>query len=231
MGKRLIVVCFVLCLLCSSAFADEILFRGIPWGSTPAEVKALLDFSVITPTKGSQCSWEAGMPYGHEKSFEHTGADSFTNQDNLQVAGYDVVQVCVRFYYPLVDGVVVEDDKQSMFYYAHYMIEPKDVDGAYEDLVEKMTTLYGEGVVYNNPPSDGWYAYTEECVVWYGDNNTGARVIIRRYKDSSTNDDYIIISYGKTDSLETLTTLKSAYDAVLIQKEREERENHNMDGL
>ncbi|NLO84103.1 MAG: hypothetical protein GX096_01535 [Clostridiales bacterium] len=119
MIKKLLAIVLVLCMflpLC--AVAEDYVFtlrNGYHWNMTLDEIKQLAQEEGLTPV------------------FESVHALGF---DNVPVAGYMVYM-----------GVMTSSEKELRFYYDFKLLDPvRDSDAnkqMYNDLLEKMTTLYG----------------------------------------------------------------------------------------
>ena len=121
--KRLISTLVLLVVLVSTAIADEILFRDIPWGSNTFHVeKSVRDFA------GGYDSTLDDMPtpYWPEDPFDilsaytsyETGWNVYTYTDELNVAGYPVISVDAFCHYGIKDDVLSRDKNDGEFYQA-----------------------------------------------------------------------------------------------------------------
>lgn len=235
--KKMIAVLLMMCFFVTIGFAEEsplaeIKFRDIEWGCSIDEMYE--QFSEISLTDGGKGSclpyWERFEPgNGKDKTKYATGIDStgWLWGESLTVAGYPVQFVFVDFMYDLKDGVVNRDRGSTHFYMAEYVLKVEDWEGAFTDLKEKLTSLYGEGTEKIGQFSN-WIVprYMNRSIVWEGANSTAVRLaaIENRYGVG------IDIIYYKIDSSERLKALD---EAIKEEKIREEQENRtdSKDGL
>lgn len=204
--KKLVCLSLVIMLIiASSAFADEtmltdeILFRGIPWGSNIPTAHEVL---VGIPMKKSSLlesmvSWKSSNLLGTDNSVESESRGS------VKVAGYDA-KITLTFLFSHDDDAVYTDDERAQLFSAHYLINPVSSKTVYADLYEKLSKIYGEG-------ESADITYGQETV-WYGANDTG--ICLRRVSE------YVYIYYGRTDD-----TLISNLKTAMIREEQEKAEN------
>ncbi len=221
--KKLLAI-LIVCLLTFSAifpvFAEEtslkpILFRGIEWGSSysdvlaalPAEIK-FYDLQTDSNRTVSNYMLDESEGYfdGHVVGYTYARSSSL---DGIKVAGYELAGLRLRFaWVPGNDGLLVEDNIHTAFFFAEYEISPKDLDAAYADLTAKLTSLYGEPAATK---TDG-YIIDETYTVWYGGNNTMLVLLSKKYSSGSKE---ILIRYGTTDGDEWL---QEAYEALILKE-------------
>lgn len=247
--KRLFVIIVVAIMLaCSFGYADtdkEIKFRNITWGINIDEVKQVLsDIDFWNDEKGyALAHWDDEQDYyfGREEN-GWLGWCFNSSNDPLKVAGYPVSMIYLYCAYGVDEkGSVLRDRESSEFYMASYLFDVIDTQGTYEDLKDKMTKLYGEGVEttefgygsYNAGNSE-WKGYksTIMTVEWNGANNTGV-VLTGRWDDRDTGVNYgnrVILLYGKTDYDMKLTMIEKAVTQERLQAEIENR-SADIDGL
>lgn len=211
--KKLVCLVVVISLLFSStALADEILFRDIPWGSNVSDVLSAM------PQYSNECDfgWQTRIDgwnsfnanYGKLKNGE-TPAIYYYGE--LSVAGYKVNSITFQFLFSVDDEGMIHRGKDDLrLKGAMYRLEVADIEAAASDLQKKLTDLYGKGKASSNEVNN-------QIVTWYGDNDTGVCL--------EHSEDYIVIWYGNTDEsiLETL-------DAALLREEQEKAVG-NTDGL
>lgn len=196
----------------------EILFRDIPWGTSFTDVQNIL----------SDFDWY-GMSYEHMKRYpvqevltdDDGGTDVFTNgginivaspftDKETDVAGYKTSNINLYFSYT-PDGIFSKEDSQTELYGAKYEFEPQNLQSMYDDIENKLTSLYGD-------PADvtadkNWTGAKNTYTWWYGANDS---VVVLGKSDFSEVDsdfykDELWISYAwqKGDEL-----LKAADDAI-----------------
>lgn len=224
MKKKVFVsLCFALS-LCTTApvFAQtdsEILFRDVPWGTSFTDTENILsDFdwyglsfeSMKTFPVQEVLTDDAGDTDIFTNGGINMTAQPFSNKE-VEVAGYTTSDLEMFFAYTSVDGIMQEDDSQTALYGARYEFEPQNLQSMYEDIKNKLTSLYGEP---DDVTSDkNWLGIKHTYTWWYGANDS---IVVLRGADASEDttdlyDDELWISYAwkKGDEL-----LKAIDDAV-----------------
>lgn len=249
--KKLVVSTLILCILirCSSAVADEILFRGIPWGTSITELKGAIsdDFDLYINDEQMMPYWDGigdqtdsilSLMFSSPSGWN--GFDLFFSNQPL-VAGYPLNGLRIYCAYGLEDGKVLRDADDSVFYAAQYSFEAQDIQSVYDDLKGKLEALYGVGTetveegggYYASQSGSGEYSTVEKTTIWYGDYNTGVNLscsISDRDPAEDWTSNFITITYGKADVATMLDDLQSAIKQELLQNEQDNR-NDSTDGL
>ncbi len=205
--KKFTGLVFALIMLCSVASAEEILFRGIPWGTNiPDACKLLSDFEIIDyiDELPAQEWMESYTGEGLDNSFNILAHAN----DGVTVGGYEINLLDLLFLYSFDEAMIHREQEESRLFRATYHLTVADAESAFADLTMKLTTLYGEGT---QSQSDG-----ERYVEWRSEG-TGVYLIM--------GDSYINITYGVTDD-SWLNDLNAA-----IAKEEQQNAVDNMDGL
>ena len=220
-----------------SSFAEEnkteILFRNIPWGTNYADIKQELsdfdwyDMSFDMMRTYSVYEVLTDSPYADGVlDFENSGinmiAQPFSNKET-EVAGYTTTDIQLFFAYTPIDGTLPKDDINTALYGATYSFSPQNLQQMSEDLISKLSYLYGEADqtttdkdIFGNKTSITW---------WSGDNDT--HVVLRTIDSSEDTsdlyDDELFISYacGKGDEF-----LKEADDTISTAKSDKESSNY-----
>lgn len=229
-----------------ATYEAEIRFLDIPWESTPNEAYEILDDNLFLMGESQGIvKWEDAdtlsatgyiqEPYGHFLISSYSGKD---------VAGYQTQNISLFFMYGVKDGAVNRGDES--LYLARYFFSVVDIDGAYQDLREKLTTLYGEGeeTVEKHPytaagVSDGksfvdQYTIVKSCTIWHGQNNTAVKLIAKVDESGSENSWANVglwLCYGKTDSTEKIDDLCKAIEQEIAEGEQMKRDSSNTNGL
>ncbi len=242
--KRFLVAIVSLVLLISilsSASAETpetILFRNIPWFESYATVKQRTD-----SIDGASKSWYKGIDEGARiegwyrqwsnmyANENVTNGGTILNYDNVAVAGYNS-SLQVSFIYPIENNKIKYETEASKFYKAKYKIDDlEDIEGAYSDLVTKLSTLYGtpEDKSYYNtmdkkdsPKGSVWYA-KDGSTVWIG-------IYYNSFKDKY---DELSLVYAAPGTNELLIALDEQMKQEAADEEAAQRENNssNFDGL
>lgn len=197
--KRVVAVLLALVMVCGAAIADEILFRGHPWGTNyqlvASELGEPFDWY---EEKGHLIDWmNQEWDYGKEPNcFRVYG---YPDGESFKVAGYNVSFVTFAMLYSAEENVVLKELADTELFGAIYSLVVTDSNAAYEDLKTKLTSLYGEGTEGKEKYSDDVFA------TWDGDNNTCVKLTLSSYGD-------VTICYGNTN-LEVISELNAALTA------------------
>ena len=217
--KKCCVVLFMILFvsMCVPCFAEgaesaQILFRGIPWGISLPEVRAQLpDVSWQTPSANS--AYNVMYTLSGKRSSYFDGKvqcyDSTYSLKDFKVAGYPVDDIGVFFALtPDESGFLPKDINHTKFYKAYYHIEPKDLQAVSTDLVEKLSSIYGEVAEHTTSGS----SIVENYYIWYGANNTAVALESKKYSGGSTD---IYIWYATLDGDQYL---QDALDALIAEE-------------
>lgn len=244
--KKILVLCLLLMLsLQALAVADEITFRGIPWGSSLTEVEEYFSNLSIVDFDSEDVKRDTILNDDYDvysnNSYECCWHDFVFPHGSITVAGYDVNIHLYCFYGIDENGNVLREKEDSVFYAASYDLEVVDVETSYEDLVNKLTSLYGEGslqtsggtVYYGSSTGSGTYEYEERIMTWLGDNDTGVRIycIVNDLEHSQGDPGSITIYYAKTDAWIELDKLQNALHQEAIANESANRDASDTSGL
>lgn len=138
------------------------------------------------------------------------------------IAGYSLSEIHTYYYFDYDENGYYPTAKDSHLYTLYMVLEAIDYDYAEEDLVSKLTTLYGKPEKISNS-----LMYDGVSYIWYGANNTA--VCLTHIDYDYDEDDEMYLTYGKTDSD---AALKAVSQLVRNKKASEERKNsNNFDGL
>lgn len=156
----LVLLTCLLMVIAHTAAADSntkpILFRGLPWGATYAEVLEAMPDGLKFET--SYLGNEKVFPKSFETIITGEGMDEcFTgpiamaavgtpeNYDGVKVAGYGLSSLTLIFAHTAgEDGMLVMDEEHTAFVIGLYEITPSNPNECFEDLTSKLTMLYGE---------------------------------------------------------------------------------------
>ena len=235
MKKVFTMLCVLaLLLMCFGALAadehpEPVLFRGVAWGATYSEVAKVLPKGVkMRDLQIREYYYPmADMMYdesgwGNQIKAE-IGCYTYATSSSLKgvkVAGYDVADLCLYFIFkPDENGKIIKDEKHTAFYYGYYKLEPKDPDAVYNDLISKLTKLYGDVDDQKSSTS----IISDNMSLWNGANGTMVSVYKQDYSSGSH---YIYIKYGFSGGDDLM---QEAYAAVV--REESEAAVSDMDGL
>lgn len=233
----------VFILICSFAHAEEIHFRGLPWDTGLIEAYEQLVAEGIMPSdlKCKESNIYTLEPVNVEYAFDGGYAiygGIILNGVDLSVAGYAVSQIILEGIKAYEPDVVLNDPEQATFFSATYVLPIEENHAGIEmDLVQKLTTLYGEPEIIEQQSSymTQWYYPGTTYYLWRGDNSTGVRLEVEKkiYENRIEYFSTFEITYGRTDSAQSILGLKAAQEAMEINRlatEIEEK-NGNYDGL
>lgn len=180
--KKLICALIVLLSFTTSALADEITFRDIPWQSTPLEFVSVLEeegtyFKDINAWSASSDFTEIKSSYFDVPKWSVSNVpiyrlERFNGEKKTVcvVAGYDVERVNACFLPVYSDDTInIRDMENSQLYEVKYIIKNfplgTTIDSAYDDLSARLTELYGDG-------EDASGETYERACHWSGENGT-----------------------------------------------------------
>lgn len=211
-------------------YAEPILFRGAAWGSSFQEVVKVLPEGVKMYDPKTSEYWypmsdmmydESG--WGNQLKGE-LGCYAYAKSSSLKgvkVAGYEVEDLYLYFIFtPDSNGKLVKDDfSRTAFYYGYYKLEPKDPDAVFDDLVNKLSSIYGDIDEEKSNSS----IIDDKMALWNGADGTMVSIFRQDYSSGSH---YIYIKYGFTGGDDLM---QAAYEAVV--REETESAGSNIDGL
>ena len=224
----------------------EILFQGIPWETDFDTVRKLLidkGFPMGEPVSNFAISfWAPGLAAHSSSGYgpPSCGVAVAADRDMLKVspvtiAGYPINNSWVCFVYDYSEEGVDTDVDNAHFIFACMAFDTLNPQYVYNDLVRKLSTLYGEPEsVAAKALTKLRYPRTEETSttycdysIWYGANDT-AVLIEYRYEimDESLvrKDDTLKLIYGKTDGKERVNAVET-----LLQRMAEEEQQRQLE--
>lgn len=193
--KKVISLLLVLCYFVSSfslgAYArydKEILFRDIPWGSTYEEVRdAFKDYYKLAWEKKDKKRYDLTKFLNKDQEYLQwvIGDNEFpsvlyveaepTASSEFMVAGRKVSHIELVFAYTKDEnGELPQDLKHTALYIARYHFKGKSESGKFDDLDNKLSSIYGETELYRKPPGLFNASYKK---IWEGSNETFAVLV------------------------------------------------------
>lgn len=185
----LVILLVPMCGLAESTEEVSITFRGIPWESSYNDIQnSLPDGEHLGKLSSDHyCSSTNGYVTGTREtpySGEELGAFcSLIGADGnyVSVAGYEtVLSELVFVYVPNENGLIDYNQKNTTLIQAMYSIETIVPDVVFEDLLAKLTSIYGEPTYEKR--------YSDSCPVWTEKDGSMVGLI-------AINDDHIVIRY------------------------------------
>lgn len=229
--KRILAILLISMLMVSSfptvVFADEsYLFRSIPWYSTKSVVSESLSSLSVSRNRSNTTLPDWFQRWNNiDGDYTVEEAGTYTIYKKVAVAGYKA-ELITYFMYPIVNGRVERNDDNAELYLALYEFEElTDMPAVYEDLVKKLTGLYGESSALNNP--DNWTSF--EGRLWKAED--GSQIWLRLYHMYGS---YTLkLSYIAPDSTSRLQALEAQIIQEKIEAEELERQQNsdNTEGL
>ena len=172
MKRRFYLLALLLVLASAAALADAydqpILFRGIPWGASYAELKEPMNLedleSGINAAARFSYTTDAIIKTASSKTYENKKYSAVVgvSKDGIDaigdVAGYELYKIFLYFaFVPDEDGSIVRDEEHTALYGAVYCtLGPigvqKTQEQSFEDVKAKLSSLYGEPEMENTRP-------------------------------------------------------------------------------
>ena len=188
--KRILTVLVTLALLAAMAgtavaeYNEPILFRNIPWGSLKSDVSKQMPtpkdiLRVKMPENLFDLDWYMNGTLSKAIKGNARFYQTYIYDDgSLKVAGYTVDNVCMHYAYSVIDGIPDYSIINGRLFAAEYEIIPIDEKTVHDDLICKLTDLYGDPDYksYKHGVSID-YTYT----TWKGKNGTSVTLILAEY--------------------------------------------------
>lgn len=204
------------------------LFRNLSWWDTKASAEKLL---IAEGAEILQAAFEDnilrmnGIDYTNTTSGQDRvdGGGIVARYSGLKVAGYVPSETQACYIYTLNDdGTINKDTDSAQFYFGWYTFESRDYadgEGVYNDLFQKLQSLYGSGVI----DSDDDYFTT---ATWIDNDNNQIRLLLGAKNKDYT---YVTLGYMAANSDERLDEMQAAVNAEAIANEASEREKNKLD--
>lgn len=203
-------------------------FRDIPWWSAKSDVDKKL---TSEGAEIQQAAFEDNILRMNGIDYTNTtigkdrvdGGGIVGRYSGIKVAGYTPSNTQACYIYTLNDDGSINKDKDSaQFYFGWYTFEPYDFadgEGVYNDLLQKLQSLYGEGTV---SADDDYFTTT----TWTDKDSNQIRLLLGgKNKDSK----YVTLGYMAAGADEKLDTMQTAVDAEAVDQEAAEREKNKED--
>lgn len=180
--------------LFETAFADEVLFRELPWGSNVKEYEKTYnvnDGMIISRENETLMKVSTRIESIHPKMIQpddnnHAGWVSvlfnLDTENGLKVSGYPISMAYAYFTYGIdKDGHLLLSSSECELYMAEYVFETQNGQTIYDELKSDLDSRYGEGeeklfysrTINKNDKNEWEYIDAEiyKCY-YYGDNHT-----------------------------------------------------------
>lgn len=215
----------------------EIIFKDIPWGTSYTEVDRILpELNMMSMNGESFRTFSTdeivlGDYQGIDFEYNDINIVGICSNDEIEVAGYTTSDVSLYFAYIPVDGILTKTENDSALYGAQYVFIPQNLDEMSNDLIEKLSSVYGEPCERINDKDmwDNEYEY----VYWYGQNNTELVMKIVNTQNDTTGvyENEIVLSYVWRDGDKLLQQASDILKQEEIRKEEEVYGNDSVEGL
>lgn len=243
MTLRTLALVTALALTASPAFAEdggetadtatEYTFRGIPWYSTRADAEKALEEEGIEVFTTTDDLYRIGAT--DSLSVIHNddlvdGAGVHVRYSGAEVAGFDPSDTCACYIYMTGDdGKLIKDDDAALFYmgwyefYHSYFVDPEAI---YNDLLTKLTSLYGEPAADIGETDEDLWTDT-----WTDSSRNIIRLLINGMDDDKNHD--VTLTYYAAGSDDYLDVAKDALlqEAAENEAAEMERNQENTSGL
>jgi len=163
---------------------NQILFRDIPWYTTRSEAEKLLleQNAIIIDNEEERSKYlftTVSKMQPASPSVPVIGAGYTGKYENLLVSNYIPNSLVMYYMYTIDDeGNINKSDEDALFYYGEYTFWSDDYNSQYSlynDLKNKLISIYGEGVEVINEYDQiftNWYDYEDNHLQMYFASNT-----------------------------------------------------------
>lgn len=216
------------------AIENTFTFRDIPWYTSKAEVEQIFE------NEGFEISEDTWTHYARRiKGIEFLNTMSGSDYVDgggyagayygVDVAGYSASRMGACYIYAVDNaGNINKSDDDAQFYFGWYEFDNKDFadgEGIYNDLAEKLTSIYGEGEENN----DSDYFTT---MSWHDSSNNQIKLLLGG-KDRDPGEKYVTLGYIAADADDRLNKIQEALNNEKAAEEAAARESNkdNVSGL
>lgn len=234
----------------SYAFDDEVTFLGMRFGqATPEQaVEALVSNGYKYGNIRVEADTSIWTLYSDDESAVYPYADTGSNPggigidyyfgrgSEIKVAGHPIFSQDLYFLYDVVDGQINKD--KATFVKASYRFQSLEQHALYNDLLSKLTKLYGEPELYEHKQE---YINSNTKIIsvatWKGLNDTAIVLSMEwRTVDGAIKiptdyigDDWVNLKYGLIDTSEKMIEIKAIYDKLALEAEKQRIEDNKDD--
>lgn len=226
--KRMFAVIIAFLVLSGFALADEeIRFLDYPWGITYAELSASLEERGLEIEKTRDMSYCDITPITDLSFIEDVGYAARIEGD-ISVGGYPVNYLYMNFLFEYGDDWWNPEIDDSTLIEGTYYLDIIDRKATADDLVDKLSQLYGEYEYTEEIDEKNTYSEYVYWWQWEGANNTyvalGWSYDIYDMETQEHSNEFFYIRYGRTNNREMVESFDQARQAQAIQEENQQRE-------
>ena len=219
----------------------EILFQGIPWGTDIVTAREQLlekGFPISQIFEGSVSYWKKGgsvsNPSVSKSGFWASAFSDTLGNTPVNIGGYPINHCSINCYYDYAEDVIDKAQEKSHLIYASVTFDTMNPQFVYQDLVQKMSSLYGEAEAFDRAHI-GNYTRAQGSIrggiycdyaCWYGLNNTVAQLVYTyQIEDGSAErtDETLVLSYSVTDSKEKLDGIEQTNEKIKQLEEKQKQ--------
>ena len=237
MKKRVIsmLMAAMLLLVCAGpAWADtdkEIQFTGHTFGETFSEAAQIVWINTVEFEKKPKTTRAIADPVYARAYFgmyndSPVGYCFFSRVDGQKVAGHNA-GIVLRFYFPTEEAAVTRDVDHALFYGGAYEFYDENKKATFDDLKQKLTSLYGSPSAEFTNPAEFWgkpahrkSMSDEEAEQHYqNDLNNFSDLSCVVWRQSGTDRQLVLVYYRTQDGWEetSLSYLDASADALIEQ--------------
>ncbi len=207
---------------------NEIVFRNLAWGDTYEQVKSkypgIGTYGSSSAYPVTVFSWAGGSSPSTFENGELTV--SYSCYGDYSVAGYET-SMNFLFAYTVTEPIQREEENTMLIGARYWINQLSDPDGVATDLIEKLSSVYGEYAATSTSRTLGGYPLN--YYFWYGKNDTF--VVLKEMNGGKADSNEVTIYYGWRESDQYLYAFDAA---VSIEKDKSEASHFgdgNTDGL
>lgn len=213
---------------------EEIVFRGIPWGTSYENATSQVpDVNFVSYQGESIKTYSVEeIVYGFGIRFEYTDINIKAHNlfGSVCIAGYDTSSVDLFFAYVPVDGSLTKLDRDSALYAASYEFDPIDTKAMAKDLKEKLSAMYGDPSETSH--GEDFWGGAVDYTYWYGANDTLLVLCVDDESESRWKlSERIRIVYAWREGDRLLQEASDCLEREAIASEKSKFGNGNTNGL
>lgn len=210
-----------------TSYEGEITFRDVAWGDSYSSIQT--KYPKISNGYSSAYPEPVYVWAGGSKKYKYENGNLTIDcscYSDYSVAGYDA-SLSFLFAYTVTDPIKRELDNTMLIGAQYNISNLSDPDGVANDLIEKLTSVYGECSGTSTGSTLGGYALY--YYFWNGENDTF--IVLKEMNGGKANSNSVTISYGWNGSDEYINAFDAAISAESAAEESTRFGDGNTDGL